>query len=59
VLDIFARLVEREGRSVIAVTHDPELARHSQRRLSLVDGRTVEPDTAPRTGLSASAVTEI
>jgi lipoprotein-releasing system ATP-binding protein len=39
VFDIFAGIAEREGRSVVAVTHDLELARRAGRRVHLVDGR--------------------
>jgi lipoprotein-releasing system ATP-binding protein len=41
VFDIFQRLVSEEGRSVIAVTHDPDLAARTDRRIHLVDGRIV------------------
>jgi lipoprotein-releasing system ATP-binding protein len=41
VFDIFARLVAEEGRSVVVVTHDPELAKRATRRVHLVDGRIV------------------
>ena len=41
VFDIFARLVAEEGRTVIVVTHDPDLAARTTRRVHLVDGRIV------------------
>jgi lipoprotein-releasing system ATP-binding protein len=41
VFDIFARLTETQGRTVIVVTHDPDLAARAQRRVHLVDGRIV------------------
>jgi lipoprotein-releasing system ATP-binding protein len=39
VFDIFARLVAEEGRTVITVTHDRELAARAHRQLRIVDGR--------------------
>lgn len=42
VFDILARLARREGRTVIAVTHDTTLAARADRRVLLVDGRIVE-----------------
>jgi lipoprotein-releasing system ATP-binding protein len=41
VFDIFARLTETQGRTVIVVTHDPDLAARARRRVHLVDGRIV------------------
>ena len=41
VFDIFADLAAKEGRAVITVTHDLELAAHANRRVHLVDGRIV------------------
>jgi lipoprotein-releasing system ATP-binding protein len=41
VFDIFERLVREEGRTVIVVTHDPDLAARARRRIHLVDGRIV------------------
>jgi lipoprotein-releasing system ATP-binding protein len=45
VFDIFERLATLEGRTVIVVTHDPDLAARTRRRVQLVDGRIVG-DTA-------------
>jgi lipoprotein-releasing system ATP-binding protein len=42
VFDIFERLAGRDGRTVIAVTHQPELAARAGRRIRLLDGRVVE-----------------
>ena len=41
VFDIFERLTTEEGRTVIVVTHDPDLAARTRRRVQLVDGRIV------------------
>lgn len=46
VFDIFARLAGDEGRAVLVVTHDAELARRATRRVHLVDGRVVSDDKA-------------
>ncbi|MEO3474860.1 ABC transporter ATP-binding protein [Roseomonas sp. CAU 1739] len=44
VFDIFARLARDEGRAVLVVTHDAELARRTTRRVHLVDGRIVSDE---------------
>ncbi len=44
VFDIFARLALEEGRAVIVVTHDAELAQRATRRIHLVDGRVVSDE---------------
>jgi lipoprotein-releasing system ATP-binding protein len=41
VFDIFARLAAEEGRAILVVTHDAELAKRANRRVHLVDGRIV------------------
>ncbi|WP_368416327.1 ABC transporter ATP-binding protein [Falsiroseomonas sp.] len=41
VFDIFAKLAAEEGRAVIVVTHDANLAARTTRRIHLVDGRIV------------------
>jgi lipoprotein-releasing system ATP-binding protein len=43
VYEIFARLAAEEGRSVVAVTHDLDLASRASRRVHLVDGRIGMP----------------
>ena len=44
VFDIFARLAQEEGRAILVVTHDADLARRATRRVHLVDGRIVSDD---------------
>jgi lipoprotein-releasing system ATP-binding protein len=51
VFDIFARLTAEQGRTVLVVTHDPDLAALAHRRIHLVDGRIV----SDRAGPSAAA----
>ena len=46
VFDIFARLTAEQGRTVIVVTHDPDLAARAGRRIHLVDGRIVSDRAA-------------
>jgi lipoprotein-releasing system ATP-binding protein len=41
VFDVFARLAAEEGRAILVVTHDAELAKRASRRIHLVDGRIV------------------
>ena len=44
VFDIFAKLAREEGRAVLVVTHDAELAHRATRRIHLVDGRIVSDE---------------
>ena len=46
VFDIFARLAAEEGRAILVVTHDAELAKRTNRRIHLVDGRIVSDSRA-------------
>jgi lipoprotein-releasing system ATP-binding protein len=46
VFDIFGRLAREEKRTVIVVTHDPDLAKRAARRVHLVDGRVVSDGPA-------------
>jgi lipoprotein-releasing system ATP-binding protein len=41
VFDIFSKLAAQDGRAVITVTHDRDLAARASRRVHLVDGRIV------------------
>jgi lipoprotein-releasing system ATP-binding protein len=53
VFDIFSELVAKEGRTVIVVTHDAELAARTTRRVHLVDGRIVSDDAGPPASTAA------
>jgi lipoprotein-releasing system ATP-binding protein len=46
VFDIFESLAREQGRSVVVVTHDAELARRATRRVHLVDGALVSDERA-------------
>ena len=46
VFDIFHRLAAEEGRAILVVTHDAELAKRANRRIHLVDGRIVSDTRA-------------
>lgn len=52
VLQMFKRLNEEEGITVILVTHDPEVAQHSQKIIHIHDGLIVE-------GLFSGVVAEV
>ncbi|HEX7752177.1 MAG TPA: ABC transporter ATP-binding protein [Novosphingobium sp.] len=47
VIDLFRSLAHREGRSVVCVTHDPEIARRADRRVAMLDGRIVSQGLPP------------
>jgi putative ABC transport system ATP-binding protein len=46
VMSIFAAL-NRQGRTVILITHEPEIATHARRQIRLSDGRVVSDDRTP------------
>jgi ABC-type lipoprotein export system ATPase subunit len=48
ILEMFQDLNEREGLTVILVTHDPNVAHHAQRIIHIKDGQ-IEADTSCRT----------
>ena len=54
ILQIFARLNAEQGITVILVTHDPEVARHARRIISIRDG-LVASDDAVLTPAAATA----
>ena len=47
VFSILSDIVEKDGRTVVAVTHDPDLAARTWRRVHIVDGQIVSDATAP------------
>lgn len=52
IYDLFERLIE-SGKTILMVTHDPDLAERVNRTITLVDGRIVggdEADTEPSSG---------
>ena len=52
VMSIFAAL-NRQGRTVILITHEPEIATHARRQIRLSDGRIVSDDRTPSTEAQA------
>ena len=42
-LAIFARL-HAEGRTIVIITHEPDIAAHARRVIRLADGRVVEDE---------------
>ncbi len=44
VFDIFGRLAAEQGRAILVVTHDADLAHRATRRIHLVDGRIVSDE---------------
>lgn len=49
ILEIFSRL-HKEGRTIVVVTHDREVAAYAQRILELKDGKLVEHDASSKPG---------
>ncbi|MBS1902977.1 MAG: ABC transporter ATP-binding protein [Bacteroidetes bacterium] len=45
VFNIFSELSRESGNTIIAVTHDPDFATRSDRRIELVDGRIVDQES--------------
>ena len=48
VFQIFQQLVEEQGKTLLMVTHDPQLAGLIPRQIKIVDGRIVENDHSPQ-----------
>jgi putative ABC transport system ATP-binding protein len=46
--------LHRQGRTIVLVTHEPDIARHAERIIHLKDGQVVED--SPRAGVPAGAV---
>jgi putative ABC transport system ATP-binding protein len=40
--------VNRQGTTIVMVTHDPELAARAQRNVHVIDGQVTDFDEAPR-----------
>lgn len=60
ILDLFRRL-NREGRTIILVTHDPEIAAVTPRKIEIRDGKisvTIDPTLAGMKPVAASTVGE-
>jgi putative ABC transport system ATP-binding protein len=53
VLAVFARL-HREGRTIVLITHEPEVAARAQRLIRLADGRVVEDRRLDAAGTQAA-----
>jgi putative ABC transport system ATP-binding protein len=52
VLSIFTRL-SRQGRTIVLITHEDEVARHAQRVISVIDGKIISDESVRRTELAA------
>ncbi|MEU6177751.1 ABC transporter ATP-binding protein [Streptomyces coeruleorubidus] len=59
VLGLLRGMVDREGQTVVMVTHDPVAAAHADRVLFLVDGRVHGELTAPRADAVAARMTRL
>lgn len=46
ILNLLLEMNAREGATLVLVTHDPQLAAHAQRRITLQDGRIVSDELA-------------
>ncbi|MEM9462143.1 MAG: ABC transporter ATP-binding protein [Myxococcota bacterium] len=60
ILDLFVRLGEEDGITVVIVTHDPTIANATQRTVRVQDGRVLEgtEDTPASTSADAESETE-
>ena len=65
VFQILRDLVDKNGKTVVAVTHDLDLAARMDRRVHLVDGRIVQDEaawmhasTALRSGASMASIAD-
>ena len=44
VMDLFHKLHEEEGKTIVLITHSPELASECQRMITISDGRIISDD---------------
>jgi putative ABC transport system ATP-binding protein len=45
VMDLFHELHEKQGKTIVLITHSPELASETERMLTISDGRIVADQT--------------
>jgi|SRR5271170_2111821 len=55
VLEMFEHLNRDEGISIVLVTHDADVAKHTQRTIRIGDGQIIDDQTAARTMAAAGA----
>ena len=55
IIDLFKRLCEQDGMSILMVTHDPTLASMADRMLLLKDGVTAASDIRSAWGVDTEA----
>ena len=53
IMDIFHRLHEEQGKTIVLITHSPELSRETQRIITLKDGTITGESTGSWAGLNA------
>lgn len=53
IMDIFHKLHEEQGKTIVLITHSPELSRETQRIITLKDGSIIGESTGSWTGLKA------
>ncbi|MDX2258450.1 MAG: ATP-binding cassette domain-containing protein, partial [Hyphomicrobiaceae bacterium] len=58
VMELLARIAHEEGRSVLAVTHDPRTLGYADRVVKIEDGLITGEDRRPR-GLDAPEITDL
>lgn len=58
VMDIFHHLHEKEGKTVVLITHSPELAAETQRTISIYDGSIIKDEVNPQYHHQAEEVAE-
>ena len=53
IMDIFHRLHEEQGKTIVLITHSPELSMETQRIITLKDGDIIGESTGNWAGLNA------